>query len=593
MSKIDEENAKDIRDPMDILITLGSVTPKIKLTDTITAGSGYYTDTNLDEMIDTDAVQMISLYDLSGEGFRVGEPHSFYTASHKGSDDGKYGIRTAEGGSLSLTVSASSEFASVTVHVTAGSGTITSGGKSYKAADKTIIPVNAKNTVLTFQADTGTRLEISSILPGTQLIITPENLISCTVTLRSDLSIVNSSWQVSEIEVSAYYPEDISEAIANMSDDEIITYQAGYEGDLSEIRRFYLSEPAQMSGHVITIKGEDSSAKLEDKTYPAFVAANSAGSGKREIYARLEKFVKDSGISLVHKENSPAKSTENKKRYIAYESQTARDAVQDIMTLGHSGDFYPVFIDAGVPTLRWSKPAVKWTIKEDDIGDETRTVDRNIAKITIDGDIKLNTVLTRDARKTVEKDKKTTKGERYKATPEGGYWSGWSVTNATDIIGDATGVLWEATKTSKKYQKYRIETYKSGKNKGKKHKVKAGTGYKPLTTVTAVRYKVIGGVKSIVDKNHRPGATETVTPKINGKIYQGSSVIFPLWSKLFDRDNRTISFKCKGDPRMQPRDVLRIVWEDGTYQDVTISEISISHENGGTTSTISARYGVI
>lgn len=593
MSKIDEENAKDIRDPMDILITIGSVTPKIKLTDTITAGSGYYTDTNLDEMIDTDSVNMMSLYDLAGGGFRVGEPHEFYSSSHQGGDSGKYGLRTAEGGSLSLKVSATKEFASVTVNISAGSGTVTAGGKTYTAMGKNIIPVNAKSITLEFKANSGTRMEISSILPGAQLIITPENLVSCTVTLRSDLSIVNSSWEVSEIEVNAYYPDDISEAIANMSDDELITYQAGYDGDMSEMRRFYLSEPAQMENHVITIKGEDRSARLEGKNYQAFVAANNGGSGKYEIYSRLRKFVEDSGITLIHKESAPAKVASTKRSYIAYETQTARDAVQDIMTLGHGGDFYPVFVDAGIPLVRWSKPGVKWTLNEEDLGEEVRTVDRNIAKISIDGDIKLGATLTKDARKTVERNKKTTKGDRYKATPDNGYWSGWSITNATDIIGDATGVSWEATKTSKKYQKYKIETYKSGKNKGKKHKVKAGIGYKPLTTVTAMRYKVSGGSKSIVDADHRAGATETVEPKVVGKIYQGSSVIFPLWSKLFDRDNRTISFKCKGDPRMQPRDVLRIFWENGTYQDVTIAEISISHENGGTTSTISARYGVI
>ena len=586
MSRIDDENAKRIRTPMDITVSIGAKTPQITLTDTITSGSGY-TDSNFDSAIDTDSIPMLRLADLAGSGFSLIDGCVPYDASRAADETGKVGIRTGVGAAMTVHVTSTVEFAAVTIHITSGSGKVTASGKAYTLYERTVIPVNAKTVDLVFTPDSGVRLEICSIVSGMSVQFTNDDIISCTVGLRSDLSMVNPSWGVSEIEVQAYWPEDISTAIANMSDDEPITYSAGYAGDMSEERQFYLSEPAQMDGNVITIKGEDRSAKLDDVTYESFVRSNVHGQGKKEVYSNLSQFVRDSGIVLKKKESDPAKTTNTAKSYIVYQSQSAREAVQMTMNLTSADGFYPRFVDAGIPSLSWSKPSVKWNINEEDIGDEVKTVDRNLAALSADGETKFNSTITLAGKKTVAKDKKITKGQIYTITPNDGNWASWSVTNGSIIYSDASKVKFKATATSKK-----TTTYVVTKRNGKKYKKKK-TVYKPTATVKARHFTISGGSNKVIDSDHRAGTTSSITPSVNGRVYQDSSVIFPNWKALFERDNRTISFTCKGDPRWQPRDILRIHWIDGGYQDITLEEIQISHSEGGTTASVKGRYGII
>ena len=55
----------------------------------------------------------------------------------------------------------------------------------------------------------------------------------------------------------------------------------------------------------------------------------------------------------------------------------------------------------------------------------------------------------------------------------------------------------------------------------------------------------------------------------------------------------TGSFTWKGDPRMQPRDIIHFRRLDGTVEDVTIETITLKHAEGGTTAEITYRKGVI
>ena len=59
------------------------------------------------------------------------------------------------------------------------------------------------------------------------------------------------------------------------------------------------------------------------------------------------------------------------------------------------------------------------------------------------------------------------------------------------------------------------------------------------------------------------------------------------------RSKTTGSFKWKGDPRMQPRDVIKFHRLDGTVEEITLENITIAHEGGGTSAEITYRKGVI
>lgn len=72
------------------------------------------------------------------------------------------------------------------------------------------------------------------------------------------------------------------------------------------------------------------------------------------------------------------------------------------------------------------------------------------------------------------------------------------------------------------------------------------------------------------------------------EIYPSKMLQAPMY-----RSNVTGSFKWKGDPRLQPRDVGEIKRLDGTYEEITLENITLTHEQGGTSAEITYRKGVI
>ena len=87
---------------------------------------------------------------------------------------------------------------------------------------------------------------------------------------------------------------------------------------------------------------------------------------------------------------------------------------------------------------------------------------------------------------------------------------------------------------------------------------------------------------------------------IIGRVYVKNSsnnpvLVFPykmIASPMY-RSNVKGSFKWKGDPRMQPRDVIEFERLDGTTEEITIETITLTHEGGGTSADITYRKGVI
>ena len=63
-------------------------------------------------------------------------------------------------------------------------------------------------------------------------------------------------------------------------------------------------------------------------------------------------------------------------------------------------------------------------------------------------------------------------------------------------------------------------------------------------------------------------------------------------NSFFMRSNVTGQFTWKGDPRMQPRDVVTFHRLDGSTEDITLEDITITHEGGGTSAEITYRKGI-
>lgn len=583
MSAIDTQNAKQIRDPM--LISCG-IAARSDISLSISNVSGFVVaDTNPATSLASEEWPILRLTDLQDTGFPLDGSCVFYDPG-AGSEDGKAGLKTHIGGTGSLTVSSSSVIPALTVY-TEGEGTITANGTEYEARGVNVIPVNATSISLVFESSRANqRMEIYSIIPGVNISWDQDTLVSVTLDLRSDLAIENATWQVSEIEIQGYYPDDISEAVSGINDNVPIWYTAGYSGDMSPERRFYLSEPVTMENNIITIKGHDASYKLGEKSKAAQILNTTSGNGKRNLYVQMMHFIQDAGITLRSKESAPATTSGTVQRSLIFKAGTPATYVADIMNLAHTGTYWPTFVDAGIPKLTHTKPTSKWTISESDCGDVARYVDRNVAVIKSGDDYGLHSMVTRAnnwhdiATRHVEKD------DRYSQNFGEYCWSA-NVTNAVDISATAESIWWTAKESTISVPVTRFIIDDKGN----------------VTQTTEIKYinecvvkAKSASMKKVTDtvtaNPKRAGITVQMSPIAYGRVFAESVHLYPNYNYLFNRSNITGSFTWKGDPRMQPRDVFTFVRLDGTSETCTIENITLKHEGGGTIAEIRYRLGV-
>ena len=584
MPTIASENLKNIRQGMDVFVHVQQV-QNAALTVTQNNAKLY----DLTTLQDTD-ITVRSLTDLQGAGFPLDGSVVLYDSTVTASaENGKLGIRSNVGSAMTVTVSASTTINALTLQIQ-GNGTITANGVTYDAREVVVIPVNATSVVITVTPDSGNRITIENILPGIVLDFDNNNLISCTLDLESNLSIVDGSWGISSIEVQGYYPDDISQAVTNMTSGTPIIYYAGYQGDYSTPRFFYVSEAVTQKNGLITIKGEDASAKLEDVIQPESIWQTSRQNARQEWYRKMASMVTGAGITLASKEADPPLVDTNTAKYTVITKEgTYRDYIHYMMNLTNKNGFYPRFIDAGIPTLRWSEPTSKWDIYKEDVGDFERVVERSINKIYGDDENKpLQVLLNVASKKTTISTQNVTKNKVYDISYGDNYYNSVTYSNGTlKKASDKTlhSIRLTANKTTKSVK---VKVKKKGKTTTK-------TVSKPKLSVYGYRITEQSGGVNMVTAN-RLGVTKEEKNLLWGRFvsnYNGSSYGLPNYADLFNKSNIGGSFTYKGNPHMQPRDVFRLYELDGqTYTTCTIESIETKHEDGGMISTIKYREGV-
>ena len=400
---INSENAKQIRQRMEVYISLMAGSGE---TLTYSMPQGYtYKVGDANRLADT-AIQMRALADLQGDGFALDGKCVLYDASTPASSEtGKIGVRSNIGVSTAVKVSCSKKVENISIRVS-GCDYATYSGTTYDAtAGVVIIPIRAYQATIVFHPEAaGKRIEISNIIAGIVIDITHETLVSCKAALRADLSTLDPSLPSSDIEIVAYHPNDVAEIVSNVQDDTPVTYYAGYPGDYSEERRFYLSEQIRWKDNAITIKAEDEGKKLEVETFPIFIGhewngkywVDKVNGAHWHLYKMLEEQLTLSGIHLTRKENAPARTASSgvRARNVAsiIERQSQKDLVANMMNLLHQDyqpgyfegidSFWLTYVDAGRPSLTWQKPTPKWDIYEEDCGDIVRDVERRYKELT-------------------------------------------------------------------------------------------------------------------------------------------------------------------------------------------------------------------
>lgn len=630
---ITTQNANQIRDAMDISVSLSAVDSSADLTF---ASSGEKAiDTNISTSLDQQTWPQRLLADLSGDGFALDGDHVCLDSTAASLTYGKIGIISSIGGTFTVTVTSSATIDAVTL-ILDGSGTVSDGTNTYDVREFVVIPMSGTTATLTFTAADSERITLLKMLPGVSMAFDNSNLTSVTLGLRSCTDIADASWEVSEIEAKAYWPDDITTAIGNLPDDVPITYSAGYSDDMSKTRYFYLSEPATMESNQITLKGEDASARLEDATLPITVLKTKRSTAQQKMYVAFRDTIKKyAKITPRIVDSAPSTAgTSTKRDTLILLSTSARDRVAEMMNLHYASSdstrvFWPTFVDAGYPCITWQKPTASdcnrgrgiWTIYEDDCADVSRSVDRNVNKITssdstygVETYCKIHSKAT-----TFESGKKLKAGKIYTVT-----FDGYVDPSTIRISTGARGTVKVISKTPEKVVFKALATTGTYKKriyyKDKKHKKRSPgnkkTKYYKVKTIKSKAAKITAKSIEVSDVHKtlaksRPGTSIQVQPTIYGRqCNSNGNRLFPAYSALFQRSNETIKFTWKGDPRMQPRDLAYIVpkeirntnagidtWTDMTDDEkadyiYTIDDITLSHSEGGTSAEISARKGI-
>lgn len=240
------------------------------------------------------------------------------------------------------------------------------------------------------------------------LYYTNDDILTCTLNLRSDLSIIGPTLPESEIEFTVYSEEDISDVLAEIPLGATVRYYAGYIGDWAPVRRFYVDEPITWENHVIRIHAADQVNRLEGEFPSVYIGQvwdrwqsststklvfrklleyfkdviRGTPTGNNNIYnfTREEYFLGEDGeFSTIPSGGALNALVEHKPR---------REIIANIMNICHVDlpenyynnmtAFWPTYVDAGRPTITNTKPTPKWTIYEEDCGDVVSKKERKV-----------------------------------------------------------------------------------------------------------------------------------------------------------------------------------------------------------------------
>ena len=653
MSAIDTQNAKQIRDPMDVLITLDLAD------DTVTCTFSDYGSAKVgDGRLNVPNWPMRKLADLQGEGFPLNGEHVLYDPSTTPSArNGKLGVRSNVGQSVSVTVTGNKVMASLTLFATGAESVTFNGTTTPYTGSSIVIPVGATSITLTFNpANETERIVISEIQPGTLFRITNENLIKATVSLRSDLSIIDPTLPESEINIEVYQDTDISEAVATIPEDTPITYRAGYPGDMSPERKFYVTGQVTWADNVLTIQGVDAVHFL-DFTIRTPMYCYTVGT----FYNFLANII-DDYVNLVSRERGTDITGGSSASIIrgGFSIRELAAFANNMLHQNHAGGaLWITFVDAGRPSVRSRKLATQWNVDESDCGELKKHVDRKLTGI------KQECYTVKEASKQVGT-ASWYKGEGaflsfdddgfgrnmfvgIYAGPGGGEdirrkmldtFGGYSSVDDTIPLlpmsddGDSWGFMPYKTNAQRMTTSGMLS--------------EDGAGFEANTYVTVIpwscKYKPDGYwdnfTPSLTSQNSawnslvRAGMIDrdagSVDLQIVGQGYDvtpysavtgelaatielaetlwygravaifkdapGSTVeIFPRGAHeaLISRSPETASFTWKGDPRIQPRDVFTWHRLDGTDEEWTFENITLTHEGGGTMAEVTARKGIV
>ena len=444
----------------------------------------------------------------------------------------------------------------------------------------------------------GERAYIVGVYLGTAWLWNNETLLSVNLDLRGVNTEIGGELEVSSIEIQAYEPTDYTAIIGMIPLGSPIWYSAGYNGDMSELRKFYLSETITWDNNVLTVRGQDATMLLENVDVP--VDCDNYGAGWKVDHV-IGKRIRAALASIDYEEVGSAPNvTMAGLQVVLYEAKAARSIISEYTGLfRRSVDLRVTYVDAGRPTLTFGAVGENWTIYADEISDFNIIVEHN--KHELDMVLPEYYMQYNSSIEEVE----TTAGMIYYIT--------------LDPPVPYNNIFIDPTPTSSEEINCSLFKFTAAAS----------------TTYTLDGYPVLA---NLLDANNPYKVTETD----KGDIYKfdysmplfmtsgGNSISKRALSYIMNRSNIVYEFTYRGNPHIQPRDVLNVqvaTWEDvivtvdglfpaldlypapdlypnGKYKTIkkiikrwvtmTVDSVTLEHsEGGGLTSKIKARKGAV
>ena len=535
-----------------------------------------------------------TLMDLAGSGFlNDGGAIPMQTDS----DSGRYGFISEEtakaDGSfdnpVGVTVQADQNWDRITLQVRSQYG-------ETKMIQVTPIWSGGQTTVYVDRWTPGERVYIIGVFLGLAWVWNNESLLSVTADLHSVGTKQGGELEVSSLEIQAYETTDYTDVIGRIQRGAPIYYTAGYDGNQSLPRRFYLSEPVTWDYNVLTIKGQDASLFLDDVELPAL--SESWGSDTNvnwEIADRIREALQTISYDTVG--SVPVIGLAGPVDYL-YERKPARSIISEMTgVFRDEGGLRVTYVDAGRPTLYFGNNGTRWTIYADEITEFNTVVEmqKNALEIDLPEYYTLYNANIEDVEATA--------GRTY----------------FVDLDPPCQTVYITPTPTS------------SEEINSERFKFKAAA----TTTYTVSGYEMLG---ELLPGNgpfiaETGGAGEPFRFDFDLPLFNktgGGSLTKAAIYYILNRSNITYEFTYRGNPEIQPRDVLEVevaTWEtdqeetsglfpgetlypgadlypDATYAPVrrmkkqwvtmTVDTVTLEHgDGGGLTSKIKARRGVV
>lgn len=584
MPTINEENLKPLRRALDVVCGIDASTTTTnfspRINGTIDPSSGLFPSNAKLQEIGIRA----RLMDLSGEGFE-NDGLAIPATEEALADSSKYGWLTGffsdEDGYICNQSGDRSPLVLSALHAPSYWSV---NAQDAIPAQKSII-LRQGETVTYERWTPNTRVIFDRIVPGIAMQFTNAELVSCNVDLRAvETAVDNPTLQASELEITAYFPNDYSDILSELMEDAPMWYTAGYFGDMSPIRKFYLAEPIELENNLIRLYGQDATKYLDAEYSGSITGALSSWhplglvdtvlterGGLVPFADRVSTMLTNAGIAHDYENNATAAEYSRGEGQLLA-NMPKRDIISQAVNLlnfevDFNGEMFPVrfeYVDAGIPKLTINGTKVPYEIPTE--VDLKRVTESRIKSVT-------GNTYSVSVAKSAEIATEEVSGAIIKDLSE----PYWSVTAAAGTIKSLGAYRYKLTGSgSIKVSGRAVRLFDNMSSIGSSadytpYKLPRYTEYDGIT----VTLDDINGLHSILGD-----ATSGSSP--------GHNCMEEIAEQLVARSNVTYEFTWRGDPRIQPRD-----WVVVNGIDMTIETISLDHEEGGLTSTITARRGFI